>query len=699
MTLRGALDDYKRRQGDPRRFPGERRTTRGRFSGRDGRLVHVAPDGSLRDFGYPLTKRAGVDRSRFGLRLDGEVHWFEAAERRDQRYLDGTTVVRTDLTVADVDVVQHDLTLDAAHRTHVAVRGDLPEDAALVVYAAFAPEGRESRVGRLSHGDCVEVFHDREHDVLAVDGGIEATYPGRPAAFESILGDAPEAVTLGATGGRYEDTALGGEVLLTTSLDAEAGVDDGDGDDTARTTLVSLLTDRTATSRETALERVRSLAGSTHGGGALLTADRERAPVLPATPRSAAVAADVRALSLLAAPSGARIAGPEFDPFYAYTGGYGYTWFRDDAEIARFVLGAARAFDLPLDDWHDRSAAFYAGTQLDDGTWPHRVWPADGALAPGWANARLEGDDGADYQADQTASVVAFLAAYVDDGGRVDDGNGGGGGGGDGDRDDPSATLARGLDGLDATLADDGLPEPCQNAWENATGRFAHTAATFLEAYAAVASIDGDGAHESADPLPDGLRERAADRAEDVLDVIDDLWVPDRGVYARRLVEGDPEADLDVSTLALVEAHRTAADALGPLGDRRLSRLASHVETTLDGLHRDPGPVAGLIRFEGDDWRARDQSDEKIWTVSTAWGANAAAHASTLFADHGRGATADAFESRGRALLDLLLPGGALATDAGYLPEQVFDDGTPDSATPLGWPHALRLATIAHLEG
>lgn len=59
---------------------------------------------------------------------------------------------------------------------------------------------------------------------------------------------------------------------------------------------------------------------------------------------------------------------------------------------------------------------------------------------------------------------------------------------------------------------------------------------------------------------------------------------------------------------------------------------------------------------------------------------------------------ADRLAALARELLGLVLPDGPLALDSGYLPEQVFDDGTPDSATPLGWSHALRLATVALLD-
>jgi hypothetical protein len=99
MQLRDAMTDVER-DDESDRVPGERRTTRGRFTGTDGRLVHVSPDGRLRDFGYPLSGLTGLDRSRFGLLSadrDGTpleaVAWFDADA--DQQYVDGTTLVET----------------------------------------------------------------------------------------------------------------------------------------------------------------------------------------------------------------------------------------------------------------------------------------------------------------------------------------------------------------------------------------------------------------------------------------------------------------------------------------------------------------------------------------------------------------------------------------------------------------------------
>ncbi|MFB6244470.1 MAG: glycoside hydrolase family 15 protein, partial [Halobaculum sp.] len=52
---------------------------------------------------------------------------------------------------------------------------------------------------------------------------------------------------------------------------------------------------------------------------------------------------------------------------------------------------------------------------------------------------------------------------------------------------------------------------------------------------------------------------------------------------------------------------------------------------------------------------------------------------------------------RAADLYELLEHGGPLTNDIGYLPEQSFDDGTADSATPLGFSHGYRLRATALL--
>ena len=694
MQLRDALDDYKRNTGHATRFPGERRTVTGRFSGGEGRLVHVDEDGELRDFGYPLTGRTGLVRSRLGLAVGGDVTWLDEVDTA-QRYVGDTTVIETVHEADAATVTRHDVTLGDAHLTRATV--DVGEDGhanvdpealSLVVYARFAPDGRDDRVGQLRYDDAVEVYHADEHDFLASDTGFSDLRGQLPATFPELLEETPTDLPRDRDGDRYEEERLSGEVI------ADVPFEDGVA------AVASLLTDRAETTREAARARLDELFADLDSVDALAAAAGETTPSVPeSAPARESVIADLRVLSLLSAESGLRIAGPDFDPFYATSGGYGYTWFRDDAEISAFLLGADDRLGLGLGDWHARSAEMYVATQRPDGSWPHRVWPRNGALAPGWANARIEDGPDVDYQADQTGSVIAYLAQAREAGVDVAD---------------LDATLVAALAGLDETLEDDGRPVVCQNAWEDSAGRFAHTAATFLEAYSELA-LHGDGLDAGdldagdldAAALPDDLAGHASDQATRVYEALDDLWVPERGCYAlRETPEGAIDDRLDSSTLSLASAHRSF-DALGESGAdgegddgavdaERLDRLVSHVETVVDGLAHESDEIAGLIRYEGDAWRQAGQLSEKVWTVSTAWGANACAELAALLAAHDD-PRADRLAERARELLAHVSPGGTLCESTSYLPEQFFDDGTPDSATPLGWPHAIRLATVALL--
>jgi len=674
MRLRTVLNEYKRdRDGQ---FPGELPTVEGAFSGHGDRLVHVDGNGALRDYSSSLSGLYGIDRSRFAIEAGGKTRWFDNLDPVRQHYYRETSLVETEYNAGSYTIHQYDLTLGRAHVTHVELRGAVPADAHLTAFLTFAPEGRETQVGRLIHESggpqntqAVEVFHRTEHDYVTASTGLDDVRAQVPERFDELLSadafDLPREAALD----RYEDTHLSGDIIVSAPLERQ-----GRG---VCTTLVTQLSDHSEVEREEAIADLCHCALSHASADDIRAAARERAEiVVPETaPRQQTVRADLRVLSLLTAPSGAHIAGPEFDPFYTHSGGYGYTWFRDEAECARHLLHSDDL--LGLDSRSDLSAlaTFFCGTQLDDGSWPHRVWAIDGSLAPGWANARVEGSDGAEYQADQTASVVSFLATLVAEheadlspalAGRI------------------RRSIRAGVDALDDALADDGLPEPCQNLWENMIGRFTHTAATFLQAYATVAAA----------PVDATLSDRAETQARAVFDSLDRLWDADREVYALRYLGGDLDSRLDSGTFALVEAF-AAYDRIEGVPQAALSRLETHLETALDGLYRegiagDDG-VGGLIRFEDDAWRSADQDGEKLWSVSTAWGAHAAAEFSALLESHDRPAGAQAFLTRATELYGRLSLDGPFSTDAGYLSEQVFDDGTHDSATPLAWSHAVRL--------
>ncbi|MFB6176188.1 MAG: glucan 1,4-alpha-glucosidase, partial [Halobaculum sp.] len=614
MRFRDALADHRRVSEQDRVFPGERRTTRGLFTGSDERLVHVSPDGTLRDFGYPLSGTSGLARARFGVVWDGDVRWFTDGE---QRYEPGTTRVETTHTERDTRLTQTDATAGETHYTTVRWR-DAPLDAALVVRATFAPDGREDRVGQLHHDGVVEVFHTTEHDFLAGGAGFRGAEGRVERLGDALTGGSPDAPT-----GRYEERSLSGVVQVAVPFT-----------DGVATVATRVTTDPDRESVVAALRR--AVRGDDHpaAGGSVPGTAADQSP---------SVAADLRVLELLSARSGLRMAGPEFDPFHTNSGGYGYTWFRDDAEIARCVLTADRRLGLDVADWHARTARRYVVTQLSDGTWPHRVWPSDGSLAPGWAHGRLEAGDDVAYQADQTASVVAFLAAYAPDAPSAL-------------RGEIAETLTAAVEGLDSSLAADGRPVVCQNAWENMDGRFTHTAATFLRAYAAVADCVA---------VPDATRQHSREQARTVHDAMSDLWMAEEGRYAlRERIDGTVDPRLDSATFALVAAHRVYDRAVGT-DTTRVERLGRHVEATVTGLTRETPALRGLIRFEGDDWRRGGQSDPKVWTVATGWGANACLGVARLRETHGGDAAAAG--DRARDLLGLLRPDGPLSVAGHYL--------------------------------
>ncbi|WP_042662731.1 glycoside hydrolase family 15 protein [Haloferax sp. ATB1] len=659
MGLRRSLDDYKQNEDATDVFPGERRTRQGRFSGSDQRLVHVSPAGSLRDYSYPLSGFGGIVSSRFGVRVGDAVEWFDALDTGSQTYRAGRSLVETTHRLDGFDVVQRDVTDGLAHTTAFELGDGAPEDIELAGFVEISPEGRDGRVGQLVHDDAVEVYHNREHDYLGTSTEFVECTPQVLERFDEILAAESRSFPEFGASEEYEESRLTGGVGVRVAFE--------DGE----TSLVTLLSDIETQSRSDALSAVATRTRRPNSDSASLLATARQAGQYP-TVTDRLVATDLSVLELLSAPTGARIAGPDFDPYYQYSGGYGYTWFRDDGEVSTFLLEADEALGFGAAEAHRQSAEFYLRTQLPDGRWPHRVWPMNGRLAPGWANGHIEGTE-TQYQADQTASVLVFLAGYLSTYRQslrnvtVEA---------------IESALQSGVDGLDSSLEDDGFPTVCENAWENTNGRFTHTAAKFVQAYSTIAAVTCDAT----------TRERAATRATQVFDALDMAWVPDEGIYALRLDDGDGDLDdrVDSTTFSLVDAY-LAYRAIEDIGDTRLRRLERHLHTAFSRLWKETGDISGLTRFEGDTWRQRGQGSEKIWTVSTGWGAYAAEKSIRLFS------STDEYDPEKWAdrLFDEIDLNGSLCLPSGYLPEQFFDTGAPDSATPLGWSHAIRLATHA----
>ncbi|ERG92402.1 MAG: glucoamylase related glycosyl hydrolase [Haloquadratum walsbyi J07HQW1] len=680
MRLRTALNEYKRDRA--RQFPEESPTTAGAFSGHGDRLVHVGRDGAIRDYSAALSGLYGIDRSRFAIEADGDIRWFDDLELVRQHYYRETSLVETEFDAGGYTIHQFDLTIGRAHLTHVELQGAIPTDAHLTAFVTLAPEGRETRVGRLIHEDAgpgnthaVEVYHRNEHDYITASTGLSDVRGQIPERFDEMLSSETFTFPREAVLEQYEDTHLSSDIVVSAPLERDGRA--------VQTTLVTQLSDHQEVSREEALADLRNCALEHESADDIRTAARERAEISVSNhiPRQQTVRADLRALSLLQAPAGSHIAGPEFDPFYAHSGGYGYTWFRDEAEISRYLLDAGSMLDIDVRSQLRTVAAFFCETQLSDGSWPHRAWAVDGSLAPGWANARVENSDKPEYQADQTASVVTYLASVLDEHRDVFTQS---------ERERIQSAIADGVEALDDSLAADGLPEPCQNAWENMVGRFVHTAATFLEAYATVANT----------PLDPSLCKHATGQAMTVYQGLDALWSQRDEQYALRLTNGERDVRADSGSFALVKA-LTEYDKLTGLDETGLDRLELHLQTTLRALYRtssETESVAGLIRFSGDSWRSGDQDTEKVWSVATGWGTSAAAEAAVLFEAHDRPDVAETLFEWATDLYKILRPDGPLTSEMGYFAEQVFDNGDIDSATPIGWSHALRLYSTAVLE-
>lgn len=655
MGLRRSLDDYKRNKEAAEVFPGEQRTQLGQFTGSTQRLIHVDPSGSVRDYSYPLSGLHGLSSSRFGVRLDQTIEWFDTLERASQTLHEGT--VETIHNFEKFEVVQRDFTNGLTHATAFELRGEAPDSIELVGFVELTPEGQEGRIGQLVHDDeLVEVYHNREHDYLGASTELEIT-PEVMEKFDEILADEPQSFPRKGESESYEGSRLTGGVRFRTEFE--------DG----RTTVITTLSDIEEQSRSASLKHVADRTRRYSEPSQLLTAAQQSRQTPDITDQL--VQTDLHVLDLLSAPTGARIAGPDFDPYYQYSGGYGYTWFRDDGEISTFLLEAGERLGLDIENRHRKSARFYLRTQLDDGRWPHRVWPMNGRLAPGWANGHVEGSE-TQYQADQTASVLVFLAEYLathHESLPKDTTK------------DIETALELGVEGMDISLETDGLPTECENAWENMNGRFTHTAAKFMQAYSTIATA----------PLPATLQNRAAAQAGRIYEALETMWCPDGKIYGLRLADEDLDVRIDSTTFSLIDAHLAYRD-VGDISDERYCRLATHLETAFERLWTETDAIRGLTRFEEDTWRRRNQASGKIWTVSTGWGAYAAENAIRLFSTTSQQFDPTAWSDRLFTEIDLT---GSLCLSSGYLPEQFFDSGTPDSATPLGWSHAIRLATYA----
>jgi|GEM_PF-3901243 hypothetical protein len=254
MRLRTALNEYKRDRA--RQFPEESPTTTGAFSGHGDRLVHVGRDGAIRDYSAALSGLYGIDRSRFAIEADGDIRWFDDLELVRQHYYRETSLVETEFDAGGYTIHQFDLTIGRAHLTHVELQGAIPTDAHLTAFVTLAPEGRETRVGRLIHENggpgnthAVEVYHRNEHDYITASTGLSDVRGQIPERFDEILSSETFTFPREAVLEQYEDTHLSSDIVVSAPLERDGRA--------VQTTLVTQLSDHQEVSRDEALSDLR----------------------------------------------------------------------------------------------------------------------------------------------------------------------------------------------------------------------------------------------------------------------------------------------------------------------------------------------------------------------------------------------------------------------------------------------------------
>jgi glucoamylase len=356
-------------------------------------------------------------------------------------------------------------------------------------------------------------------------------------------------------------------------------------------------------------------------------------------------------LSLVAdRATGGVLAGPECDPDFLRSGGYGFVWPRDLAFILLAQLTAGRHdLAVPALRWLVRH-------QADDGLWQHRQW-TDGTLAPSWG-----------VQLDETGAVlVAYDVAWHVLG-------------------DPTLdaelwhSARRAAEALAGMLDPvTGLPAPSMDLWEERVGLHTYSSAAVCAGLRAAARMADR--HE---PSCAATWRIAADRIQAGIE--DHLWSDEHGRFLRSLsvarddAEGaavpachdllagqpaapdrprsvDPvDATIDVSLLGLCYPF-----GILPADDPRVVGTADAIErelSTSDG---------GLLRYTGDDYIGGNP-----WVLARLWlGLARRAPGS----DQPAGGIGYALRA---------------ATSTDLLPEQVDPaTGEPLWVVPLTWSHAM----------
>jgi glucoamylase len=318
-------------------------------------LATLSGRGRIEGLYWPhLDRGSHLGELRFGLELDGDVHWLdEEPSGWEQSYLQDTNVLLS--RAGEVELVDLVHELEPVLLRRIASPGS---DARVVVHCRPELDGMTRALAASVDANRV-VFYRRDIALAVGATGAEAFSTG-----------------IGATEGGLSCPLRGSAVVAlafgASSREAVARLDAALQQDF--NSLVSGRRRHDATRLSSALQP------------AVETVD------VAALYRRTLLVLDV----LTDRDTGAVIAAPELDPHFESSGGYGFVWGRDLAFIVLAYLAAGRS-DLAVHalQWLPRA-------QEPEGLWLQRHW-TDGSLAPSWCR----------HQLDETGAILfAYEAAW-----------------------------------------------------------------------------------------------------------------------------------------------------------------------------------------------------------------------------------------------------------------------------------------------
>ena len=367
----------------------------------------------------------------------------------------------------------------------------------------------------------------------------------------------------------------------------------------------------------------------------------------------------ILALSILNDPGkGSFVAAPEFDHEFEMSGGYGYCWHRDTAEIVTSLMEAGYPGHCP------RFFKWCKSTQLQDGSWFQRYW-LDGNTAPSWGNFSFS------TQIDETGSTIYAMDRYY--------------------QTLEQPVKAEFLDSMWATVlcaaeylmrrTTTGLHETCICLWETHSGVFTYTNAAIYAGLIGAANM-------AVDYNEKGLADRWIERAELIKNTtIERFWL-DEGYFARGIRNEQLDTTIDASIIGAF----VPFNMLSPKNKKEREMIKSMIKNIEKYLRVPVNEHFGIKRYVDDNY-----IDGNPWIVTTLWLSKALLELAITIDDNDsdkdelRTLTNDALK-----YIKWSLKG---ATGAGMLPEQVNKDtGRPAWAIPLSWSCALLLDNVMLLD-